>query len=337
MNNIFDLLNYKDNDSFSDIRGRDLKYLIDLLNSFSLVYRDTLFFSKELSFGVEIEVEDVSNYLELKNIILNSEQYNAWNVMKDGSLLNGAEIISPILYNDIDCWKQLDSVCDLIRNYARINVNCGGHIHVGSNILGSINDNWINFLKLWATYENIIYRFTYNDYLGARPVILNYSKPASGIIKSRFSRLDDINNCDLSKLIKNFCFSRIYGINLKRVDANNLDKVVKFNTIEFRCPNGTINPVIWQNNVNLFVNLLNSVKNNEINFNIVDERYNTNNNLGIYDDINYYGYIYLDQVLEFVDLIFNNNYDKVYFLKQYLKNLDEYDKNKYVKCKKFTL
>ena len=33
-----------------------------------------------------------------------------------------------------------------------------------------------------------------------------------------------------------------------------------------------------------------------------------------------YNEIYLKDALEFVDLIFNNNLDKVYFLRQYLKN-----------------
>ena len=44
----------------------------------------------------------------------------------------------------------------------------------------------------------------------------------------------------------------------------NFNNVVDFhslkknNTIEFRCPNGTLNPIIWQNNVNLFAHLLSS-------------------------------------------------------------------------------
>ena len=32
--------------------------------------------------------------------------------------------------------------------------------------------------------------------------------------------------------------------------------------------------------------------------------------------------IYLDEALELCDLIFNNNFDKVYFLRQYLKSFE---------------
>ena len=38
--------------------------------------------------------------------------------------------------------------------------------------------------------------------------------------------------------------------------------------------------------------------------------------------------IYVDDALEFVDLIFDNNMDKIYFLRQYLKSFevsDEYE------------
>lgn len=35
-----------------------------------------------------------------------------------------------------------------------------------------------------------------------------------------------------------------------------------------------------------------------------------------------YNKIYLEQALEFADLIFNNNIDKIYFLRQYLKSFE---------------
>lgn len=48
-----------------------------------------------------------------------------------------------------------------------------------------------------------------------------------------------------------------------------------------------------------------------------------------------YNIIDLKKSLEFVDLIFDNNLDKIYFLKQYLKDfVDIYNKSKFVKIKK---
>ena len=49
-----------------------------------------------------------------------------------------------------------------------------------------------------------------------------------------------------------------------------------------------------------------------------------------------YNNINLKNALEFVDLIFDNNLDKVYFLKQYLKNYQEnYGLKTVVKAKRF--
>ena len=56
----------------------------------------------------------------------------------------------------------------------------------------------------------------------------------------------------------------------------------------------------------------------DFNQDIVQKRYQI-----IYDDmaqLKWYDEIYLDQALEFSDLIFTNNLDKIYFLKQYLKS-----------------
>ena len=39
-----------------------------------------------------------------------------------------------------------------------------------------------------------------------------------------------------------------------------------------------------------------------------------------YDSITWYDEIYLEQALELCDMIFNNNFDKCYFLKQYIKS-----------------
>ena len=91
------------------------------------------------------------------------------------------------------------------------------------------------------------------------------------------------------------------------------------NTIEFRCPNGTLEPIIWQNNANLFAKLLIYSKNNNFNHDIIDKRKTTTN-------INNYKIISLEQSLELADLIFNNNLDKIYFLRQYLKSYEESDK-----------
>lgn len=57
-------------------------------------------------------------------------------------------------------------------------------------------------------------------------------------------------------------------------------------------------------------------------------------------NINYdkmkYSEVNIEEALEFVDLIFDNDLDKVYFLRQYIKNYEEnFKTNKAVMAKRF--
>ena len=93
-----------------------------------------------------------------------------------------------------------------------------------------------------------------------------------------------------------------------------------------------MNSVVWQNNINLFVNMLLYAKSPDFNHDIVDKRKLINE--GKYDNLKWYNELYLDQVLEFCDLTFNSNEDKIYFLRQYLKSF-EIGESDFKKCKQF--
>ena len=75
--------------------------------------------------------------------------------------------------------------------------------------------------------------------------------------------------------------------------------------------------------------------NNNFNKDVVDARVQKN---GIYDDVDLildYDEIYLEQALEFADLVFTDNLNKMYFLRQYLKSF-QVEKKSLIKAKKFT-
>jgi len=109
---------------------------------------------------------------------------------------------------------------------------------------------------------------------------------------------------------------------------------LKKNTLEFRSPNGTIDPVIWQNNLNMLVNLLLYCKSNDFNNDVIDKRHDKYKEK--YNSLYWYNEIYIDQALELCDLIFTNNLDKINFLRQYLKSFEICNKGKYIKSKRFT-
>ena len=85
---------------------------------------------------------------------------------------------------------------------------------------------------------------------------------------------------------------------------------------------------------NLFSKLLLYAKSTKFNDDIIDTRYKHNKkNYQIYS----YNQIYLEQALELCDMIFDNNLDKIYFLRQYLKSFETTLRiDKLIKCKKFT-
>ena len=120
---------------------------------------------------------------------------------------------------------------------------------------------------------------------------------------------------------------------------NNYDIYEDFNkmtdgcTIELRVPNGTLDEIVWQNYINFFIKMILYCKSKNFDDDILNRRYKSVYNL--FGNLDSYSKIYLDQALEFCDMIFNNNLDKLYFLRQYIKSFEITDKP-FIKAKKFT-
>lgn len=306
------------NTRLSEMSGLDVQDLLSFIEEYYLNLRRELGFSSDITFGLELEFEKSNNDAiknELKELFLSKDK--EWIFVEDDSLFSGGEINSPILTDNEEAWNDLLKVCLAVEPHASIFKNSGGHIHVGTQVLGDKKESWLNFIKLWSIYENIIYRFSYGEYLTARPCISRYAKPMS----TEFMEYYLNNNKDdekLEDLLTMLTTDKNQAVNFKNVL---IDKIGNFdikNTIEFRCPNGTLNPIVWQNNVNLFVNLLKYSKSSSFNEDILEKRYLLNSDN--FTDIDSYDEIYLDQAFELCDMIFDNNLDKLYFLKQYLKS-----------------
>ena len=315
---IFKYLNPKENDKFSSYSKDGIQDLLNYIDKFFLEYRSSLNISSDILFGLEIEASSLSPLSFIDDIIFKLN-INDWSVEQEKSITDGFEVISPVLNNNIGCWNDLKKLCLAINPYASINNECGGHVHVGAHVLGEKKESWLNFIKLWAVYEHIIFRFCYGEYLTNRSKILGFAQPCSSIFMRDYAKFIYNNSISLDKVIHGISHNE-KGLAVNLMNVVNPSSVIKKNTIEFRCPNGTLNPIIWQNNVNLFAHILMYAKSENYDDDIVSKRCYKISDSSL--KLKIYNKIYLKGALELADLIFDNNLDKLYFLRQYLKSYE---------------
>lgn len=332
---IFEYLKRNDNTPLTSFQGYDLSDMLRLINQYYLEFRRKLGFGENITYGFELEFEH-SNNERISESLYTSDLDYRWYVSHDKSLTNGGEISSPILTDRQKDWNELTQVCEIIRRNAKIDCNSSSHIHIGTQVFGRKKLTWRNFLLMWAAYENIIFRFTAGEYINPRASVSTYSQPVSINFIEVYSDFNWDNNLTLARLRKSLgyrrsTFDRYQAVNLSH--ATNRFYEYNDNTVEFRSPNGTLQPIILQNNLNFIIALINYCKSDKFDEDTVLKRYfETSRKLNIY----LYSQIYLEQALELTDLIFEKNVDKVYFLRQYLKNFQSteyYDD--FIKAKSF--
>jgi len=338
---IFKFLNPNSNDILTSMSNSDLINLRFLLDKYYLEPRTTLGLSKTITFGTEIEFEDSKREI-IEEKIAKTFPYNTWKVVDDRSLNCGGEINSPVLRDTEKSWIDLSMACNIVKENAVVQVNTSAHVHIGMQILGNNPKYWRNFAKLWMTYEYIITRFLFGEYNSARQDFTKFASPISADLiedieylekyskyKNALAILKKLNKTDEKRRSVNF---RHIG----KTEYINYDKEGNKNTIEFRGANGTFNPIIWQNNINLFVKLLEYAKREDFNDNIIDKRLKQIIENNIPSNVYKYSQIHIASAYEFADLIFTNNLDKIYFLRQYFKDMHVSTKP-LTKSKTFTL
>ena len=304
MQKIYEYIKPYSNDDFSKMSKEDLEHLYHYLKSYKLELRNNLF-DKNITFGTEIEFE----YADKIKIAEELKKFPDWTFKSDISLVKGAEVVSSVLIDEAKSWEELKGVCEIISNNAHISSCTSAHVHIGSQILNDRND-FFDFIKLWVSYEDIIVRYAMGEFNMLRPMTKNF---AHLFYKKLVSYIQDASKyidipASLMLLLKNERNNCVNFKNFSYTDSYSLN-----NTIEFRLANGTFNYLVWQNNINLYVKLLLCRNKEAINaiFDTLDCKVVPN-----YSDVN------LKKALEFVDLIFDKNIDKISFLKQYLKLSD---------------
>lgn len=315
------------NNSLVGMSLSDKKRLIEELKCFYIPYRDSLNFDKSYTFGCEIEF-NMKGYYNNINDINSSKAYDfmksigykyRWSVLSE--LDSRLEIVSDVLTDKKEDWLLLKDILFFLNNNgAYYNGKGGSHVHVGNQIIKGDFDCFTSFLKLFACYENEIIRFTNGEYYFDRMQFEYMCKRSKAIIFDMLEKKDFIKRKNVSSLLCNkmnsinFSYSDFFKIIKAGSDAYKYDKA---NTTEFRTPSLTLNPIIWQNNINFFVKLMSCTLKEDFDIELLNYRYFKEKKLNLYDKK------YSDEkAFELCDLVFDNVFDKYCFLRQYYKDFD---------------
>lgn len=270
-------------------------------------YHPLLDIPANMRFGIEIEFISPYSVAEIQDYAGNV----SYEIRYDGMTLTSVkEAISPILTNKKETWQELKNILNLLKKEkAYADERTGAHIHFDNLVIS--DKNIINFLKMWYIFEDLIYKFSYGEFDHLRCDAFLYATKLNDELKECIDSYESGEE-DLTVFSK---FDKGYGINL----SNHLSKVpIHYkNTYEIRCPNGTVDLQIWQNNINFFAHLL-LFSENEKNKELINAFYKNgkleNNS---------------ENAIVLSELIFNNEEDKLDFLKQYhLVAIEENTKEK---------
>lgn len=263
------------------------------------MYMEKLNIPSGVNFGLELEIDKIDPDKVYK--LIRREFGNSWIVKTDDSLTKGqnSEIVSPVLQDTKETWIQLKNMGELLYRLNGDYSKCSFQVNFDDSMLPTDEDK-VRFLRLYAMYEDIIYRFSKSGDAKYRDSLEIYASP---IILHLKGMLQVSNNA----AIEAFSNQKRYGIAFK-----NLTKKL----IEFRTPNMTSDPIYWQNYINTFYHLLNCSLKSKYDKHEVD-RY-----------IEEYSKIYIlesyeiqreEKAKKFVKTIFERTVDKSNFMHQYMQ------------------
>ena len=297
-------------------------------------YQNAIKLQREVKFGVEIEFSDAlkDDVIETVNKYINkiekdkSSKYLIWNVTDeltvqkriDGKIYGG-ELVSPIFENDYQSWEKLKKIerCFKLENFS-FNDNCGFHVHFDTFSFRNIGNMKFrrNLLKMWMLFEDIIYRTAYGYTNIERKNILKHALPTNYYIYKNINCFNDDNI--FYDFLKRYAKERNYGLNLSNLHLEGI-YIGEKHTYEIRCANALENLFLMQNTIKFYLNFFNYCDSRNF-----DEEY-VNYLLKSFEPmfINRFREEKFDKALSLANLIYEDEIDKMLFMKQYLKCMNE--------------
>ena len=193
----------------------------------------------------------------------------------------GAELVSPILQDKEEDWKDICEMCNQMKKYPGnkgeevvTDSKCGLHIHFDANCLTKDKTRMRNFKRLYAEAEELIYKMCNRKNDPIRKGAINRDFKGIHLISSIWRKgiatptgkkiLKQIEKGTLKVSYKKFgklkMFASKYKLDERRYAGLNLSNIgnSKKNTIEFRMANGTLDPEVIKQNVFLYASIINT-------------------------------------------------------------------------------
>lgn len=277
------------------------------LINFKIPEKDNIYFPKDNTVGIEIEFKNakfhqVSDELFEKKspfTVCTESTVHEKDPLK-GSFSRGGEINSPIITSNLDYYKNLKEVCNIIKFCnGNIDKDTACHIHIGSQAFKS-EESINNLLFIWANFEEIINRFLNGD-----NIINDHNSKFSKKCKEEFKKA----NYNFENLKRNKETSKLHSISFYYFKSFSYEKE---NTIEFRNIRSTFDENIILNNVEFLfrlIDFLNSSSNAELR-----KLESYINKFSLNPEINFEKACFLS------NLIYSNKLERYCFLKQYFKD-----------------
>jgi len=239
-----------------------------------LEYRRQLNIQKLFPLGTELEVAGF-NILESyqKNVFQKfpypylidtnyqshrHSDYQKWLFTYDSSIMQnkkGVELISPISKLDPSFLNALEIVTTFLKeHHGYIDSNCAQHIHYSFLVFYHHLEALKRFLLLVSYYEPEIQIFLAGEASTLRPKAEIYAGSITQALRNLHFQYQLFQESNWEQFIAKLnLLNRSYGLNFREAKT---DTSWLRNTVEIRYPNGSLNPIILENNIYFIYKLI---------------------------------------------------------------------------------
>ena len=267
------------------------------MSNIPFIYRERLNIPQNIRFGLELELDKIDPNEVYK--LVRKEFGNTWIIKEDKGLTKGEnrELVSPVLTNTKDTWIMLKRMADLLKKINPDYSHCSFQINFDGTMLPSLKTR-LRFLKLYAMYEDIIYRFSKGGDKHYRDSLEMYASPIALSLKQDPSK-------NIQETLEEYTNQKRYGIAFKT------DK----DLIEFRTPNMTSNPILMQNYITAFYYLLKFATSKKFPKKEIDAYIDSFYKIYLLEN---YELSKPEKALKLCNMIFPYKQDQLHFMHQYL-------------------